>query len=126
MAAAAMVLAACYQQPIISPQRPLSCTSSSDKGECPKGFSCVADRVCAPNSCQDNDDCPAGLSCTSRGCVIASDGGARGDGAIQIPELPDGGGSNDAGAGNSDGGATAVDALALPDVPLLPDAGGKD
>ncbi|HXU81353.1 MAG TPA: hypothetical protein VN914_08145 [Polyangia bacterium] len=87
--AGALLISACYQQPVISPQRPLRCDPAEEKGQCPKGFTCAVIGVCAPQSCSKDDDCPLGLSCSNRGCVPAPDGGA-GDGSIQIPVLPDG------------------------------------
>jgi hypothetical protein len=86
--AGALLISACYSQPVISPQRPLRCHPAEEKGQCPKGFACSAIGVCAPQSCQKNEECPAGLVCTSRGCTPPPDAGA--DGAIQIPDLPDG------------------------------------
>jgi hypothetical protein len=98
-----LLISACYQQPVISPQRPLRCTPNETRSECPKGLTCVLGGcapgtrltcvptgVCAPNSCQKDQDCPVGLACSSRGCVALPDGGA-GDSAIQIPVLPDAG-----------------------------------
>ena len=87
--AGALLISACYQQPAISPGKPLRCSPAVEKGQCPKGFTCASIGVCAAQSCSKNEDCPAGLTCSSRGCVVAPDGGA-GDGAIQIPVLPDG------------------------------------
>jgi hypothetical protein len=85
-----LLISACYQQPVISPQRPLRCTPSETKSECPKGFTCAASGVCAASSCQKTEDCPAGLACTSRGCVLVPDGGLGDAPPIQIPVPPDG------------------------------------
>jgi hypothetical protein len=85
----ALLISACYQQPVISPQRPLRCNPAEEKGQCPKGFTCAVIGVCAAQSCQRNEDCPAGLTCSSRGCVVAGDAGA-GDGAMQVPVPLDG------------------------------------
>jgi hypothetical protein len=113
--AGALLISACYQQPAISPQRPLRCNPAEAKGQCPKGFSCVAIGVCAPQSCAKDEDCPAGLDCTSRGCVIPADGGA-GDGGLQIPVLPDGSQRPDFGGDDTGGGASAPDAsISFPD-----------
>jgi hypothetical protein len=112
MALVALVFSACYQQPALSPQRPLGCTSSEAKGECPKGYSCIANQVCAPDSCKRNEDCPAGLACTNRGCVIPPDGGGNDGSRIQIP--PEAG---------VDADVTAADAAAFPDAPALADGG---
>jgi hypothetical protein len=84
----ALLISGCYNQPVISPQRPLACHPTEGTGQCPKGFSCVLTGVCAPQSCSRNEDCPAGLSCTSRGCVPSPDAGIT-DGSILIPNLPD-------------------------------------
>jgi hypothetical protein len=65
------LLPACYQQPVIPPDKPLSCTNA-DAGECPAGFNCVLNRICARRTCANDTDCPAGLSCTGRGCLPAS------------------------------------------------------
>jgi hypothetical protein len=86
--AGALLISACYNQPVISPHRPLRCDPAQEKGQCPKGFTCSSIGVCAPQSCQKNEDCPAGLACTSRGCVPPPDAGV--DGAIQIPNQLDG------------------------------------
>jgi hypothetical protein len=114
--AGALLISACYQQPLISPQRPLRCNPAEEKGQCPKGFTCSVIGVCAPQSCQKNEDCPAGLSCTNRGCVPAADGGA--DGSFQIPVLPDGAPRP---TGDAGGGSPEVESF---DVSLsLPDGG---
>jgi hypothetical protein len=60
----------CYTQPVIPPDKPLSCSNPDAAGECPKGFACIAYRVCAPTSCEDDSHCPAGLVCTGRGCLL--------------------------------------------------------
>jgi hypothetical protein len=111
-------LAGCYEQPVLSPQRPLSCTSSSAENECPKGYHCVLDRVCAADSCDTNAECPAGLICTSRGCAVAPDGGQVDGERYQIP--PEGG--VEASPPDSEG----ADGVTLPDAPaltVLPDGG---
>jgi hypothetical protein len=111
-----LLISACYQQPVISPQRPLKCNPAETKSECPKGYTCVPIGVCAPNSCQKDEDCPAHLTCSNRGCVAAPDGGA-GDGSIQIPVLPDGGSPIDGESGpDSLAPAPADAAAASPDL----------
>jgi hypothetical protein len=85
--AGALLMSACYEQPVISPQRALRCNPVEEKGQCPKGFTCSVIGLCAPNSCSKNADCPGGLVCTGRGCVPQPDAGPE---AIQIPVLPDG------------------------------------
>ena len=60
--------AACYQPPRIPRDKPLTC-SSADPAECPTGFVCIANKVCAPDSCEDEEDCPDGLVCTRMGCL---------------------------------------------------------
>jgi hypothetical protein len=87
--AGALLVSGCYNQPIISPQRPLRCNPAETKGQCPNGFACATTGVCGPQSCKENADCPAGLVCTNRGCVAPPDAGIT-DGAIQIPNQPDG------------------------------------
>jgi hypothetical protein len=121
MAVAATLFLACYQQPELSPQRPLRCTSSQAKGECPKGFACIADRVCAPTSCESNADCPQGLACTSRGCVVPPDGG-EGDAAGGLLPGPVDGSALEAG-----GAEAGFEAAMAPDAPprSSPD-GGQD
>ena len=89
--AVAALLAGCYQQPVLSATRPLRCFNSDASGECPAGYQCVANQICALKSCASREDCPAGLVCSSsRGCVIPPDGGADGA-SIQIPSGRDGG-----------------------------------
>ena len=106
-----LLISACYQQPVISPQRPLKCAPSDTKSECPKGFTCVASGVCAPNSCQKDQDCPLGLTCSNRGCVAAPDGGGGDAPPLQIPTIPgalDGSSLPDA-TGPGDAAAAAPD-----------------
>ncbi len=63
------LLAGCYKQPAIPRDRPLSC-ASDDPAECPDGFVCVDDRICAPQECEMNEECPQDLVCGGRaGCV---------------------------------------------------------
>jgi hypothetical protein len=113
--AGALLISACYSQPVISPQRPLRCKPVDLTTQCPKGFSCSIVGVCAPQSCQRNEDCPAGLACTSRGCAPPPDAG--GDGAIQIPDLPDAA----VNPTDTDGATPDVSPLPTPDAatPLL-------
>jgi hypothetical protein len=101
----ALLLAACYQQPALSPQRPLRCSPSETRDECPKGYACQGG-VCGPTSCQHSTDCPAGLSCTNRGCVLPPDAGDA-DGGLQIP---------------ADRDANALE-VGIPDVAPAPEAG---
>jgi hypothetical protein len=110
------MLVACYQQPVLSPQRPLRCNPSAKTDECPKGYACQAG-VCGPTSCSHMSDCPAGLSCTNRGCVAPPDGGEA-DGGIQIPNVPD---AEALEAGAPEDGQVAPDSP----VTLTPD-GGQD
>jgi len=113
---AGLLLSACYQQPVISPQRPLRCTPGEMKAQCPKGFTCVAPGVCAANSCQEHDDCPTGLVCSSRGCVTVPDGGAGDAPPIQIPDPFDGSAVPDAGAATPDAAAPSPDlSISTPD-----------
>jgi hypothetical protein len=64
-------LLGCYEQPVIPPDKPLSCNNADADGECPAGFACIGNRVCAPMSCgTDASPCPAGLICTNRGCIL--------------------------------------------------------
>jgi hypothetical protein len=113
------LLTGCYQQPPISPQRPLRCTSSTEKDQCPKGYVCVADRVCAPTSCSKNEDCPDGLTCSSRGCVPPPDGGTADGAEIQIPNTRDGGLFS-----SPDRGAIGTDVVSVPpDAPSSPEDG---
>jgi hypothetical protein len=92
-----LVVAGCYDQPEIPRDKPLSCTSP-DESECPTGFVCVANRVCAPRQCMTEADCPVGLVCARSACVVpapvAADGGVE-DGAgaeasveAGLPEVP--------------------------------------
>jgi hypothetical protein len=110
-----VMFAACYQQPVLSPQRPLQCTLSQQMtDECPKGYACQGG-VCGPTSCQHTADCPTGLSCTNRGCVVLADGGQP-DGPIQLPY------DRDASSPES----SVVDLLPAPDaLPVVVD-GGQD
>jgi hypothetical protein len=79
---------ACYQQPEIPRDKPLAC-ASDEPGECPAGFSCIANRICAPQACMLSEDCPEGLVCGRDGCGLpGADGGA--DGAVPLGLL-DGG-----------------------------------
>jgi hypothetical protein len=126
--AVALLVSGCYQQPLISPQRPLRCASSMGKEECPKGYACVADRVCAATSCSQNEDCPMGLTCSSRGCVLPPDGGG-GDGAdFQIPAVRDGGLRASPDSVTTDLVSSVPEdatAVTLPDATTPPD-GGQD
>jgi hypothetical protein len=81
--------AGCYQQPEIPRDRPLAC-ASSDEGECPAGFVCVAGRVCAPRQCAADPDCPVGLVCSRSACGLP--GTAAGDGGVVAADAgaPDG------------------------------------
>ena len=119
-----LLISACYQQPVISPQRPLRCTPGETRTECPKGLTCVLGGcapgtlltcvptgVCAPNSCQKDQDCPLGLTCSNRGCVAAPDGGGGDAPPLQIPTIPgalDGSSLPDA-TGPGDAAAAAPD-----------------
>jgi hypothetical protein len=71
------VTPSCYQRPLIPRDQPLSC-GSSDPAECPSGFACVENRICAPEECELAEDCPLGLVCGRTGCAMpgALDGGA--------------------------------------------------
>jgi hypothetical protein len=93
LASVLLVTAGCYQQPLIPRDRPLACTSD-DESECPTGYRCVDNRVCAPRQCIEQVDCPVGLACVRSVCVPI---GALLDGGL----LP----SPDAGAAAADGGA---------------------
>jgi hypothetical protein len=109
-----LLFTACYQQPAVLPARPLLCASSQAAGECPKGFACIADRVCAPVICERNEDCPATLVCTSRGCLLLPDGGEPDAMGGLLP------------GGLPDGGRPGPDAILLFDgvsSPSTPDAG---
>jgi hypothetical protein len=124
IAAGALMLAACYEQPALAPQRPLRCTITSSKmsDECPKGYACQGG-VCAPTSCQHNSNCPPGLMCTNSGCVLPPDGGQF-DAEIQIPASRDAvvleAGLGDAAPGASDAEADAP----VADAPVID--GGQD
>jgi len=92
--------ASCYSQPGIPRDKPLTCSSGDASNECPVGFVCVADTVCAPRTCRVNEDCPPSLVCNlQRGCVVRPDAGAtqddaRGSAAADATVdvgLPDGG-----------------------------------
>jgi hypothetical protein len=108
----------CYTQPVIPPDKPLSCSNADASGECPKGFACIDRRVCAPTSCEDDSHCPAGLVCTGRGCVLPTTDSA-------IPPFTTPGVFLD-GAANRPGDDAAVDASIAggPDASASPDAGG--
>ena len=83
---------ACYRQPEIPRDRPLSCTSS-DPEECPTGFVCVENRICAPAECEASEDCPVGLVCARETCLppgAVPDGG--GDAEADADVVPDLGG----------------------------------
>jgi hypothetical protein len=108
------VTVSCYRQPEIPRDRPLSC-SSSDPGDCPPGFSCLENRICAPEECELAEDCPIGLVCGRNGCALPGsiDGS---DGSAEV-----GGDAGSDAASNLDGPA-GPDAPATPDVPFSPDA----
>lgn len=106
---------ACYEQPPLSPQRPLHCTVTKDTDDCPKGYACQGG-LCGPTACQHTTDCPVGLLCTSRGCIVPPDA-AVSDSAIQIPNGRDGG---------PDEGTTIDAEPAAPDAPVLLEDGGQD
>ena len=93
LALPACLLVACYQVPTVPVDKPLACTPSQP--QCPAGYGCVGERVCAPKACVTDSDCPtgAGLVCEgSRGCNLPSkvvaDGGAT-DGAAADTGSPD-------------------------------------
>jgi hypothetical protein len=83
---------ACYRQPEIPRDRPLAC-ASEDPEECPSGFVCVQNRVCAPEECETDEACPAGLVCGRMGCLPP---GAELDGGADAPA----GGGADLGGGS--------------------------
>jgi hypothetical protein len=116
IALASLLCLACYEQPTLSPQRPLRCLSSQGVRECPNGFACIADRVCAPVFCERNEDCPSGLSCTGRGCVLLGDGGEPDAMGGPLPGDLDGGRP-----GNPD--AIGVLDASTVSPPSMPDAG---
>ena len=104
----ALLVAACYQPPVLSPSKPLRCTTPDASGECPDGYRCVAG-VCALRSCRSDVECPTGLAChPDRGCVIPggpedADGGAA---DLVIPGLGvdvRGGDAPDVDAGGAEG-----------------------
>ena len=100
----------CYQQPEISREKPLGCTSSDASGECPRGFACFGDRVCIPTSCTVKDDrCPVGFACTENRCrPMTGDGGAGADrGADVVTEPP---------LDGPDAGVAPIDAASTPDT----------
>jgi hypothetical protein len=86
VAVGAAAVAACYDQPAIPRDRPLSCVATVTP-PCPAGFSCIGG-VCAPRSCRGAEDCPAGLVCLGRngGCGLAHVDG----GGVQQDGGPDG------------------------------------
>jgi hypothetical protein len=117
-------LAGCYQPPEIPRDMPLSC-SSNDPAECPAGYVCIGNRICAPDSCQSDEDCPVGLACTRMGCLPpGADAGPGTDGVVRA----DAAAIDDAPAGPD--GLVRVDAAAGPDTvvgadaPAGADAGG--
>jgi hypothetical protein len=85
----------CYDQPTVPRDKPLSCASTADD-ECPTGYACIANRVCALKICASDLDCPVGLVCPRGSCAqVTLDGGAD-TGAIGVApgegtESPDGG-----------------------------------
>jgi hypothetical protein len=119
-------LLGCYEQPVIPPDKPLSCGGTDAAGECPKGFTCIGNRVCAPMSCEDNSSCPAGLVCTGRGCLLPTM-----DGAIPPFTVPGTDAFSDA-VGADLSVVVPTDALGppapdggQPDVPQSVDGGGN-
>jgi hypothetical protein len=95
---ALLALGGCYNQPEIPRERPLRCSSNAP-GECPTGFLCVGNRICAPTNCRVDTDCPEGLTCGARvGCVPLAN----------VTGRLDGGASDGASAGaTADGGLDA-------------------
>jgi hypothetical protein len=78
----ALGFAGCYDQPTVPRDKPLAC-KSNDEGECPTGYSCIANRVCALRLCGSDLDCPLGLACLGNSCGLpVTDGG--GDGLIVV------------------------------------------
>jgi hypothetical protein len=120
-------LPACYQQPVIPPDKPLSCSNPDAAGECPKGFNCIGGRVCAPTNCENNDECPAGLVCTGRGCVLpGTDSGVSAPGLMTEAGAPRDNDASDVRA-TPDAGVipdVAPDAPVAADVAIVADAGG--
>jgi hypothetical protein len=73
----------CYRQPEIPRDKPLSCTSD-DPAECPVGFICLENRICAPEECELAEDCPAGLVCGRNGCGLPGTVDAGSDAATGV------------------------------------------
>jgi hypothetical protein len=113
------LLLACYEQPPIPRDKPLSCSSNAP-GECPAGFSCIDNRICASQICELTEDCPEGLVCGRNGCGLpgSGDGGSDGAGPLGLP--PDAGFVSDAGLppGVGDAGAPVPTADAASAVDL--------
>jgi hypothetical protein len=85
-ALALLALVGCYEQPTVPRDKPLSC-ASADEAECPTGYVCIANRVCAPRMCASDLECPAGLACARGACALVAtgDGGAdAGDGPTTL------------------------------------------
>jgi hypothetical protein len=110
-----VLVAGCYDQPPISRDKPLTC-SENKPSECPTGFACVGDRICAPRSCNPmTNPCPVGLVCAGSRCVFP-DGG-----------VPEGGLAGSDAGGSGDGGSVvdvAFDFPAVPDLGAAPADGG--
>jgi hypothetical protein len=113
-------LVGCYDQPTVPRDKPLSCASTDD-GECPTGYACIANRVCALRLCVSDLDCPLGLACVHTSCGLpVTDAGD--DGVINVAP-GEGSESPDARDTGVEGGV--VDALAGVDLfTPIEDAGG--
>jgi hypothetical protein len=110
-----LLIAACYQQPTLSPLRPLRCDPAGGKAECPTGYSCAATGVCARTICRNDEECPAGLLCANRTCLpvpIGDPRDASGDRLLPAFGL-DGADPDSAFPGPLD--ASSPDAASLPD-----------
>lgn len=112
----------CYDQPVISRDKPLTCAADVPT-ECPTGFTCVANRFCAPRSCNSmTNPCPVGLVCAGSRCQLpGSDGGA---GEVDRGGIVDGPGGDGPGAdlfASADG--PAADLATPSDAPA--DGGGN-
>ena len=113
-------LVGCYDQPTVPRDKPLSCASTDD-GECPTGYACIANRVCALRLCVSDLDCPVGLACVHTSCGLpVTDAGA--DGIIGVAP---GAGSESPDALDASAEVGAVDAVAGVDLSTpVEDAGG--
>jgi hypothetical protein len=124
-------LLGCYQQPVIPPDKPLSCAGTDAAGECPKGFACIGNRLCAPISCEDNSSCPAGLVCTGRGCLLPTMDGAippfttPGEFLDASPVLFRDGGPDVSIVAPADAIGPPPPDAGQPDIPLVVDGGGN-